>query len=62
MLIDAGFDAFAETTCKPYYAAKMGCAVASPRPVLPHAHGRYFEDAIFAYYQRSMCNPVHTIE
>jgi hypothetical protein len=24
VLIDAGFDAFAETTCKPYYAAKMG--------------------------------------
>lgn len=23
VLIDAGFDAFAETACKPYYAAKM---------------------------------------
>ncbi len=38
-LLDAGFDAFAETTCKPYYAAKMG-AVGSTRPVLPDAHGR----------------------
>jgi hypothetical protein len=24
VLIDAGFDAFAEATCRPYYAAKMG--------------------------------------
>ena len=39
VLIDAGFDAFAETTCKPYYAAKMG-AIDSAWPVLPDAHGR----------------------
>ncbi len=24
VLIDAGFDAFVEAACKPYYAAKMG--------------------------------------
>jgi hypothetical protein len=24
VLIEAGFDAFAEATCKPYYASKMG--------------------------------------
>jgi hypothetical protein len=35
VLIAAGFDAFAETTCKPYYAAEDGCAVDSARPVLP---------------------------
>ena len=41
VLIAAGFDAFAETTCKPYYAAKMGGrAIDSTWPVLPDAHGR----------------------
>ena len=34
VLIGAGFDAFAETACKPYYAAKMGA------PSIPP--GRYF--------------------
>lgn len=34
VLVDAGFDAFAEETCKPYYAAKMGA------PSIPP--GRYF--------------------
>ena len=34
VLIEAGFDAFAETACKPYYAAKMGA------PSIPP--GRYF--------------------
>jgi hypothetical protein len=32
VLIDAGFDAFAETTCKPYYAAKMGAPSVPPIP------------------------------
>jgi hypothetical protein len=34
VLVDAGFDAFAEETCKPFYAAKMGA------PSIPP--GRYF--------------------
>jgi hypothetical protein len=36
----AGFDAFAETTCKPYYRGEDGRAIDSARPVLPDAHGR----------------------
>ena len=34
MLIEAGFDAFAEAACQPYYAAKMGATSIPP--------GRYF--------------------
>lgn len=34
VLIEAGFDVFAEASCKPYYAAKMGAPSISP--------GRYF--------------------
>lgn len=34
VLIEAGFDAFAEATCKPFYAAKMGAPSVPP--------GRYF--------------------
>ena len=44
VLIDAGFDAFAETTCKPYYAAKMGAPSISAWPLLPDAHGRLFRN------------------
>src|SRR5512134_1922066 len=42
VLIDAGFDAFAETTCKPYYAAKMGA------PSIPP--GRYFRMHMVGYF------------
>src|SRR5512132_2170204 len=43
VLIDAGFDAFAETTCKPYYAAKMGA------PSIPP--GRYFRIRMVGYFE-----------
>ena len=43
VLIDAGFDAFAETTCKPYYAAKMGA------PSIPP--GRYFQMHLVGYFE-----------
>src|SRR5512135_1133395 len=43
VLIDAGFDAFAETTCKPYYAAKMGA------PSIPP--GRYFRMHMVGYFE-----------
>jgi transposase len=42
VLIDAGFDAFAETVCKPYYAAKMGA------PSIPP--GRYFRMHMVGYF------------
>jgi len=42
-LIDAGFDAFAETACKPYYAAKMGA------PSIPP--GRYFRMHMVGYFE-----------
>jgi transposase len=43
VLIDAGFDAFAETTCKPYYAAKLGA------PSIPP--GRYFRMHMVGYFE-----------
>lgn len=43
VLIDAGFDAFAETACKPYYAAKMGA------PSIPP--GRYFRMHMIGYFE-----------
>src|SRR5512143_1710248 len=43
VLIDAEFDAFAETTCKPYYAAKMGA------PSIPP--GRYFRMHMVGYFE-----------
>src|SRR5512143_3839484 len=43
VLIDAGFDAFAETACRPYYAAKMGA------PSIPP--GRYFRMHMVGYFE-----------
>jgi transposase len=43
VLIGAGFDAFAEETCKPYYAAKMGA------PSIPP--GRYFRMHMVGYFE-----------
>ena len=43
VLIDAGFDTFAETACKPYYAAKMGA------PSIPP--GRYFRMHMVGYFE-----------
>ncbi len=43
VLIDAGFDAFAEETCKPFYAAKMGA------PSIPP--GRYFRMHMVGYFE-----------
>jgi len=43
VLLDAGFDAFVEDACKPYYAAKMGA------PSLPP--GRYFRIHMVGYFE-----------
>ena len=43
LLFDAGFDAFVEDACKPYYAAKMGA------PSLPP--GRYFRMHMVGYFE-----------
>ena len=43
VLIEADFDAFAEATCKPYYAAKMGA------PSIPP--GRYFRMHMVGYFE-----------
>ena len=32
VLIEGGFDAFAEASCRPYYAARMGSVLPSHRP------------------------------
>ena len=37
VLIEGGFDAFAEASCRPYYAVRMGAPSVPP--------GRYFPDA-----------------
>ena len=43
LLSDAGFDAFVETTCKPFYAPRMGA------PSLPP--GRYFRMHMIGYFE-----------
>jgi len=43
LLTEAGFDAFVEETCKPYYAPKMGA------PSLPP--GRYFRMHMIGYFE-----------
>lgn len=43
VLIEAGFEAFAEETCKPYYAAKIGA------PSIPP--GRYFRMHMVGYFE-----------
>jgi transposase len=43
LLLDAGFDAFVEDACKPYYTAKMGA------PSLPP--GRYFRMHMVGYFE-----------
>ena len=43
MLIEAGFDGFAETQCAPYYASRRG------RPSLPP--GRYFRMHLVGYFE-----------
>src|SRR5665648_131181 len=43
VLIDAGFDDFAEATCKPYYAARMGAPSVPP--------GRYFRMHMVGYFE-----------
>ena len=43
LLIEAGFDAFVEETCKPYYAPRMGA------PSLPP--GRYFRMHMVGYFE-----------
>ena len=43
LLSEAGFDAFVEQVCKPYYAARMGA------PSLPP--GRYFRMHMIGYFE-----------
>ena len=43
LLAEAGFDAFVEETCKPYYAPRMGA------PSLPP--GRYFRMHMIGYFE-----------
>jgi len=43
LLIDAGFDAFAEQTCAPYYASRLGA------PSIPP--GRYFRMHLIGYFE-----------
>ena len=42
VLLEAGFDAFVEQVCKPYYAAADGRSVAAAGAVFPHAYDRLF--------------------
>jgi len=43
VLIDGGFDGFAEATCKPYYAATLGAPSVPP--------GRYFRMHLVGYFE-----------
>ena len=40
LLREAGFDAFVEGACKPYYAPRMGAPSLPAGTVFPHAHDR----------------------
>ena len=39
VLIEGGFDAFAEASCRPYYAARMGAPLGAARALFPDAPG-----------------------
>src|ERR687883_1900435 len=43
VLVEAGFDGFVETTCKPFYAATMGARSVPP--------GRYFRMRMVGYFE-----------
>ena len=43
VLIGGGFDAFAEASCRPYYAARMGAPSVPP--------GRYFRMHLVGYFE-----------
>ena len=43
VLIEGGFDAFAEASCRPYYAARMGAPSVPP--------GRYFRMPLVGYFE-----------
>ena len=43
VLIEGGFDAFAEASCRPYYAARMGAPSVPP--------GRYFQMHLVGYFE-----------
>ena len=43
VLIEGGFDAFAEASCRPYYAARMGAPSVPP--------GRYFRMHLVGYFE-----------
>ena len=50
VLSEAGFDAFVEETCKPFYAPRMGA------PSLPP--GRYFGMHMVGYFEKTNTRPV----
>ena len=43
VLVEGGFDAFAEASCRPYYAARMGAPSVPP--------GRYFRMHLVGYFE-----------
>ena len=43
VLIEGGFDAFAEASCRPYYAVRMGAPSVPP--------GRYFRMHLVGYFE-----------
>ncbi len=43
VLIEGGFDAFAEASCRPYYAARLGAPSVQP--------GRYFRMHLVGYFE-----------
>ena len=48
LLADAGFDAYVEETCKPYYAPKMGRSLVAARPLFPHGYDQLFLSGKFS--------------
>ena len=50
VLIEGGFDAFAEASCRPYYAVRMGAPSVPP--------GRYFRMHLVGYLRASTASAV----
>ena len=52
VLIEGGFDAFAEASCRPYYAARMGAPSYAARMGAPSVPpGRYFRMHLVGYFE-----------
>ena len=48
VLVEAGFDAFVEDACKPYYAPKVGAPSLPPAAIVPHVWPRSLSPGVLS--------------